>query len=97
LGFDAVIGFARSAAQSTILIAGSENQKPPRSRAGVQFEFTAVAKARQAMIFAGNHFLPRHPEGHERARVSRAPFTPAFGENGQISGQVALKDLVFVC
>jgi hypothetical protein len=59
LGFDAVIGFARSAAQSTILIAGGENQKPPRSGAGVQFEFTAVAKARQAMTFAqGKHFLP---------------------------------------
>jgi hypothetical protein len=28
LGFDAVIGFAHSATQSTILIAGGENQKP---------------------------------------------------------------------
>jgi hypothetical protein len=34
-------------------------------------------------------------KGVSEPRVFRAPFTPAFGENGQISGRAALRDLVF--
>jgi hypothetical protein len=34
-------------------------------------------------------------KGVSEPRVFRAPFTPAFGVNGQISGRVALRDLVF--
>jgi hypothetical protein len=42
-----------------------------------------------------------HPQiviskGVSEARV-QAPFPHAFGENGQISGRVALRDLVFTC
>ena len=34
-------------------------------------------------------------KGVSESRVFRVPFTPAFGENGQISGRVALRDLLF--
>jgi len=34
-------------------------------------------------------------KGVSEPRVFRAPFTPAVGENGQISRRVALRDLLF--
>jgi hypothetical protein len=35
------------------------------------------------------------PKGVSEPRVFGSPFAPAFGVNGQISGRVALRDLVF--
>ena len=42
-----------------------------------------------------NHLQSVISKGVSEPRVFRAPFTPAFGVNGQISGRVALRDLVF--
>jgi len=73
------------------LITGEDYIKKPHRRQSsrgwvvVPFEFSVYS----------NYFTERHLEGRKRARVLRAPFTPAFGENGQISGRVALRDLVF--
>jgi len=47
------------------------------------------------LSFYSNHLRNVISKGVSEPRVFRAPFTPAFGENGQISGRVALRDLLF--
>jgi hypothetical protein len=55
----------------------------------VQFEFLRLFK-----LF--KPFTKRHLEGRKRApRFQGSHSRPLFGENGQISGRVALRDLVF--
>src|SRR6185437_10652390 len=67
---------------------GDEDRKGSwLSRQWVQFEFFVYSNHLQSVI----------SKGVSESRVFRSPFTPAFGENGQISGRVALRDLVFTC
>src|SRR6478609_1919652 len=59
----------------------------PRLLVVVQLEFFSIFNHLQSVI----------SKGVSESRVFGSPFAPAFGVNGQISGRVALRDLVFTC
>src|SRR6478609_3944174 len=65
------------------------------SRGGATWWKTRVVVQFESFFASFTSFTDRHLEGRKRARVLGSPFAPAFGVNGQISGRVALRDLMF--